>query len=381
MLQLTLSQQINHKPFAFKSTGIKVYSFEEALYHVYHYWRESVDDFLSDGLIAWVAQLGHSYLAARMKELIPVEPFATRILGFLQLSPYFSDEEIQGIKESLESWEMRREWEKLKERADYFVSRGEPMKGIPLYKRALQYDENSLILNNLGVAYMQTGSMKEAYRSLAGALTNSPDSFEILLHFTEAAVLSGNHSVAKKALEKAANECPDHPDISFLHGLLAYEEKDYPEALANFNRASVMDPAVPYYVYKAVDAHLAMRQFDKALSSLEEGVEEKDGEYYSKEAEIHAAAGDNAGAIKAIKRALHLSPIAPYYAKLASYYRLDYNPRLAESAIERALEHDPESDTARMENARNKKGLGRTREYQAALAEILKSFKERYRGV
>ncbi|MCL2456199.1 MAG: hypothetical protein FWD19_01465, partial [Defluviitaleaceae bacterium] len=59
--------------------------------------------------------------------------------------------------------------------------------------------------------------------------------------------------------------------------------------------------------------------------------------------------------------------------------RQDYSPALAEIAIQKALEISPENNSVRLENARIKKALGRTREYQAALNEILKSFKDEYR--
>jgi hypothetical protein len=51
----------------------------------------------------------------------------------------------------------------------------------------------------------------------------------------------------------------------------------------------------------------------------------------------------------------------------------------AEAAINKALSLSPENNIIRLENAGIKKGLGRTREYQAVLNEILKSFKESYR--
>jgi hypothetical protein len=40
---------------------------------------------------------------------------------------------------------------------------------------------------------------------------------------------------------------------------------------------------------------------------------------------------------------------------------------------------DADNDMARLENARIKKGMGRTREYQAVLTEVLRGFKQRYR--
>ena len=382
MLQFCVSQQLNDRPFAFKATGIRVYSFEEALYHVFHYWKESVDDFLSDGMIAWVLELGHSYLAARMKELCRKEPFTQRVLDFLQLTEYFSSDELSALKTSLEAWEMRREWEKLKERADYFVNRGEPGKALPLYRRALQYEENATLFNNLGIAQMQMDTPKDGYSCLIKALRLEPRNHAILIHCIEAAILSGNVADATKLIKKAHNTNPEDADIPFLMGLMAWGQKNYTEALTHFGKAQSLAGNVPYYAYKTIDVHLAMRQYDQALKTLE-GLTAKDEAYYKKEAEIYAASGNIPGAIKSAAKAIELSesPDAALYAKLAGYHRQNYDPAPAEKAIQQALTIDPEHDTVRLENARIKKGLGRTREYQAVLTDILKSFKERYRVI
>ena len=381
MLLFCVNQQINEQPYTFKTTGIRVYTFEETLYHVFHFWRESVDDFLSEGMISWVGELGHSYLAARMKDLAVKEPFTKRVLDFLKLVDYFSQDDLSRLKEQLEAWETRREWEKLKERADYFVTRGEPSKAIPLYKQALVSEENVSLLNNIAVAYMQVGSHMDALRALTRALTIAPANHDLLFHYIEAAILSGEYPNARKALEIAKSKVPDSADIPFLTGLMAWGQKDYTGALQYFDKALEIDDTVPHYIYMAADVHLAMRRYDKALAILAR-LGARDSAYFTKEAEIYAASGDIPGAIKAMENAVNVSasPDAALYAKLAGYYRRDYEPRRAEEAIQKALLIDPEHDMVRLENARIKKGLGRTREYQAALNDVLGSFKDRYRG-
>jgi len=385
MLQFTASQQLNTLPFTFKTTGIRVYSFEEVLYHVYHYWRESVDDFLSDGMIAWVTEIGHSYLAARMKEISKKEPFTQRILDFLKLIEYFSQKEINTLKSNLEAWEMRREWEKLKERADFLVHRGEPNKALPLYKRALQYEENANLLNNMGVVYMQLSEPKDALRQLTRALTLDPKNVSIMMHYIESAILNENYDSAAKILAKAKELKPDCADIPFLSGLMAYSQKNFTEALDFMDEAIKLDPSVPYYVYKTVDIHMAIRQYDKATQILEQ-VENKDVLYYTKEAELHERAGDIPAAIRAMTQAAQSTVTADstananLWARLAGYHRQNYDMEQAEEAIKKAITIAPHNDLVQLENARIKKGLGRTREYQAALNDVLKGFKDKYRA-
>ena len=378
-LQFCVSQKHNTAPYTFKTTGIRVYTFEEVLYHVFHHWRESVDEFLSENLIAWVAELGHSYFATRMKELTRTEPFTEKILNFLRLADYLGEDELSDLRATLEKWELRREWEQLKERGDFFARRNEPEKAIPLYKRALQYDENAPLLNNLGIQYLRINATKEGLSCLTRALSLEPKNFDILLHYIEAAILNSSFDKAAKAIQKAYDINPNHPDIAFLLGLLSYEQKDFPAALKYFEKAIEADPATTYYTHKAVDIHLQMRQYEKALQTLQKSPL-RDTSYHEKEAEIYAAWSDIPRAIKSMQAALSLNPTATQYAKLASYHRQDYDTIRAEAAIQKALSLNPGNNIVRLENARIKKGQGRTREHQAALTEILKSFKDNYRN-
>ena len=204
MLQFCVSQQTNDIPFTFRATGIRVFSFEEAMYHIYHYWRESVDDFLSSEMITWVSGLGLSFIAAGMKEIAKGGgQFAAQVFQFFRLSEYFNETELDNLAAALKAWEARMEWEKLKERADYLVERGEPARAIPLYKRALKQEENCLLQNNIGIAHMRLQSYNDAIRHLARAFQLSPNSVAIALHYIEAAILAQEYELAHELLEKA----------------------------------------------------------------------------------------------------------------------------------------------------------------------------------
>jgi len=381
MLQFCISQQLNKAPFVFRLTGIRVYSLEEALYHVFHHWRESVDDFLSQEMMAWVSELGLSFVVANMQEIAEEKRFTTRILRFLQLIEYFSPGELSGLQSALEAWERRCEWEKLKERADYFVERGHPFKALPLYKRALQLEENAALFNNIGVAYMQLSLAKKAAGYLARAYALEPDNISVMLHYTEAAILRKQFETATQILEKAEALVPDSADIPFLYGLMAYKQKNYNPALTYYEKAIKLDPTTPYYAYKMADMYKEMGQYKQALHALSK-IAGKDAEYYVKEAEIHAAAGDVPASLRCMRNATSAegANTANLWAKLAEYYRHDYDWRRAEKAITHALELAPDNDKVRLESTRIKKGLGRTREYQAGLADMLKNFKGRYRA-
>ncbi|MCL2363660.1 MAG: tetratricopeptide repeat protein [Defluviitaleaceae bacterium] len=381
MLQFTLSQQLNTHPYAFTATGIRVYSFEEAMYHVYHYWRESADDLLSDGLAAWVMDLGHNYQAARIKELRNVRTFTERMVGFLRLAPYFDDTEIAALTTELKQWESRREWEQLKERADAFLTRNDPAKAIPLYRRALQHGENVPLLNNLAVAYLRLGANGEAYRLLQRARVMEPNNLDLTLHYAEAAILTHQFDDAQQVLQQAATSSPDSATqaiVCYLHGLAVFEQNDFARALSFFEAAMQHDSSIPLYAMKIADTHLKMRQYDQALTALDR-TPTRDEDYYIKQAEIHTACGNSPLAVRAIRQALERNNSAALWTRMAACYRQDYDFTRANEAITKALTLDPDSEPARMENARIKKSMGRTREYQAEMSNILRTLKTRYR--
>ncbi len=383
MLQFCVSQQPNEIPYQFKATGIRVYSIEEALYHVFHYWKQSVDDFLSDEMISWVNDtLGLSYIAARIKELTHEASFNHRMQSFLRLTDYFDDKELNALSRDMIQWELQREWVKLKERADYLMGRSEPDKALPLYRRALQYEENAALLNNMGVAWMRLGAYDNAVNHFERAIGTEPDNNQLILHFAEAAAYAGRFEEASQALLKAAEVEPDNTDIPYLHGVLAFEQNDLVSAVNYFNEAiEAVGGKIPQYLYSLSDVYAYMRQYEKALSVLNR-ITDKDAGFFVKKGELHAVAGNLPAAAKSVQQAISLQPgNTELWVKLARYYRMDYDHNRAEGAITKALSLDAENERARLENARIKKAMGRTREYQGILNQVLKGFKQRYREV
>jgi tetratricopeptide (TPR) repeat protein len=384
MLQFCVSQQPNETPYQFKATGIRVYSLEEALYHVFHYWKQSVDDILSDEMIAWVGDtLGLSYMAAHIKELTHEASFNQRMQSFLRLTEYFDDGELSSLSQEMVQWERQREWVKLKERADYLMERAEPEKALPLYRKALQYEENTALLNNIGVAWLRLGVYENAIKHFEKALETEPeDKLPLMLRYAEAAAYAGRTEVAEQALSAAANLDASDPDISYLRGVLAFEQGNYPAAVKHFEDAlTASEWKIPLYAYRLSDCYSRMRQYEKALSVLNR-VSHKDTGFHSKQAELHAAAGNLPAAAKAVQVALISQPASTdLWVKLAKYYRMDYDLPKAEAAITKALSLDAENERARLENARIKKALGRTREYQGILNQVLTGFRQRYREV
>jgi len=366
MLQLCISQTISNTPYAFKSTGISVYSIEEALYHTYHYWRESLDDFSTGMFASWVEGLGEASISSKMRDITRIEPLSLRIISFLGIIEYFSHGEIAALQADLEAWEHRAEWEKLKTRADRFVSQGEPAKALPLYRKALKYEENLTILNNMAIAHLQLSNYKAGAALLAKAQEKEPENPAINLHYTEALILSGDYEKANQLLSQLA----DCIDTAYLQGLMAYGQDDYLKALDYFNK----HPDITAFTHKIADTYLKMRMYDKALASLDPHDHEKIAEIYAAYGQAHLPE-----AIRHIRQAIangnQNNP--SLWTKLATYYRKDYDNQRASEAITKAL--PAKAPATLLENARINKSQSRMREYRSSLSDVIKQLKSQYR--
>ena len=380
-LFFTISQSPCEVPYKFKVTGIKVYSLEEAIYHVYAHWMQSEDDFLSNELREWVGDtLGLPYIAARIGVIKKIEWFCNQIIAFLQLIDYFNFDELEELKPGLIKWEKRREWEKLKERGDYLMNRQEPDKAYILYKKALLYEENAALYNNLGIASMGALLYDDALIYLKRAINLLPSDVNLLLSGAEAAIYARERETALVYLKEVKNIDPQNPDIPYIYGLMHFEAGDLNNAIECFNEAiSRGEKPDPDYIYKLADVYAKMRQYDKSLEIMEK-IPHKDARFYVKQSELNALSGNLPGGIKSLKNAIYTQNDLPaLWVKLAQYHRLDYDLPLANAAISKALAIDPENERARLEEARIKKAMGRTKEYQGVLNGILRDFKKRYR--
>ena len=382
-----VSQQENNVPYRFPGTGIQVYSMEEVLYHVYNYWKQSVDDITSPALPQWVGHtLGLSFISSKIKEIARIELFSERMSAFLRVIDYFSEDELTAVAVDFIKWEKRLEWETHKERADDLVNRGDPGKAILLYRRALQFDENIYIYNNLAVAYMQTEAYDDACRSFEQAMKHVPDAAfnkrSLLLNYCEALIYNKDFKKSAEIIAELATEIS--ADVLFLHGELSAGTGDinsaveYYEQAIELSRKNENSAGVEVYVFRLADTYASRRQYEKAIETLLQ-LKQTNTSCLMKMAEMHCLANNLPGAISSVKKAIIIKPgNADLWVRLARYHRLNYDLPKAEEAIIKALTLDAGNERAKMESARIKKNLGHIKAYQGLLKDILEGFKNRY---
>lgn len=374
---LTVSQDDIMSPYKFKNTNIRVYSFEEAIYHVYHYFKQSSEDFTSEQFISWVNDiLGLTVIASQLKNISTVQSFSKRLTRFLTLIDYFSDVQLEKIKEELTIWENRLEWEQLKESADYMINNNNIEKGIGLYLQAIKYGDNIYLFNNLGIAYMKKGDFREAYNILSKAY-HMERNIDVTINFCEAAIYNKKYEEALSIIQQL-EQINIIDTVYYLKGMLEVETKNYNNAILYFTQGFEKTNE-DYYLYKISEVYVKKRDYLKAIDILS-SVTCKDSDYLCKIAEIHVSDLNVPEAVKCMQKAITKDrENISIWINLAKYHRLDYDLVKASSSISKALMIDANNELAQIENARIKKSQGKIKEYQNTLHVILNMFKKKYR--
>ncbi|MCL2415839.1 MAG: tetratricopeptide repeat protein [Defluviitaleaceae bacterium] len=394
-LVLCANQEKNNKPYEFKMTKIKVYSLEEAQYHCFHYWKQSLGEFHEEEFIAWIqSTLGLPKLpAAELKKIEQDNDAGTyqKLSAFLSMADYFPylprNEGLSKLKTEIDLWESRQKWEMFKERGDYWaMNNGDFERGLVFYNQGLAFEENIPLLNNAGVAQLKLGRFAEAAEFFKRARHLEPQNINLRLNMIEALIFDENHDQALALIQETSaliSDVPDSPENAELMYFLAeldFGAKNYSGAIKRLNRALEMHYESAY-IYRLCDCYVKTRLYDKALSALE-SVRLKDAEFLQKQADILATAKNFPQAVKCIERALvYDSENIRLWTLLAQYSRQDYNIEKASGAILKAISIDPDNPKALLEQARIRKAQGRTRNYQSILGKVLLGFKRSYRDI
>lgn len=369
----------NIRPYKFSGTGIKVYSFEQALYHFYHYWKDSIDDFDSADFINWVRyDLNLSYVASEIKKLSYEENLTNRFIKFLSIIYYFDDDELKNLEKEIFSWENRSQFEKLKEKADRFIEIGQFEKAVFLYNKALKYSENNIsILNNIGIAYMKSGKYDMALDYFLSAFEKDENNLRVIFNLIEAYILNSKFIDALNFISRA-EKFGENANIYYFYGEISLHNSRLLEAENYFEKSLKLEYNLQT-IFKLSDIYLRLRQFEKALNFLDDFGEDNP-DILIKKSEIYVENNNVPAAIRTIEKALiYEKDSVKLWSLLAKYHRLNYDLVNAEKAVLKAINIDSLSKEANFELAKIKKSQGKLKDYQNILISILDEFKKEYR--
>jgi len=367
------------KPFIFNSTKIKVFSIEEALYHCYYHWNESLDEFNSNDFIDWVSnELKLPVIANNIKKIKLKESFTERLISFLTIIYYFDENEIKKLKDDLFVWEHQSVVEKLKERADNLLKKEKIEAALGMYVKSLEYEKNNVkILNNIGVALMKKGEYKKALKNLKKAFDIDERNPDVIYNLIEAYICNYKYNEAQLLLDKVIIY-GETADLCYFQAEIYLGKGNYDNAIKYYKKSIEIYKDFDV-CFKLVDVFVVLKQFDEAVKVLDD-LGDIDENVLIKKSEIFVAGNNISAAVKCIERALFYNrDSVKLWTILAKYYRFDYNLNKAEGAALKALSIKKDDEKANFELAKIRKEQGKNKEYQSLLSKILNKLKSKYK--
>ena len=380
-LILSVSPENVERPYCFDMTRVRVYSIEELYYHCYHYWKQSIDDFIMGKLEDWIRiELGLSHISGQIAKIKDEYSSITeQYIRFLGLIDYFYDSELESLRKEIYKWEHKAEWEKCKEKADYFMAQEKPEEAMKWYMKAIVFDENPKIYNNMGVASMHMGWYRDAAYYFQKAYQKEPNSIPILLNLTDVYILQKNFKEAGKYLSQAA-QLDDSQVIWYYYGELYNSMGNQKKAIEAYLKAISKGDHFDSYI-KLARIYVQEKDFETAQAYLEKiKTSQRNEIYWMEYSKLYEAWDKKDLALEAVQKSISKNKNYIYsWIALARFQRRNNCLEEAEKAISEALRIDAENEEAQIEAAKIQKELGKEKEYRQSLKELINKWVHRYR--
>ncbi len=380
-LILALSENISPVPYRFEATNISVYSFEQALYHCYYYWKESWDEiFIKDNFIEWVREeLKLSFIASEIVKMKSIRNLKDRIIAFLSVTYYFDKDELDSLKSEIQEWQNQSQSEKLKEKGDALIAVGSFEKAVIAYKAVLSYDKkNYAAMNNIGIGYMNLEKYDKAEKWFFKAFECCNTNDKIISNLIEACIYNNDFDVAEKYIQLIEKNF-DSGEIFCFKGEIEFGRGNFEKAINYYKYAIVKNDFLA--IFKLADVYEKQGKFETAIKALDM-IEESNIEVLIKKSIIYENAFDFKSAIKCIEKAIiYDNSSVKLWTYLAKYYRLSNDFIKAEGAVCTALRCSRDDLSANLEMAKIKREQGKIKEYKMVMAKLFKNLKNDYRDI
>ncbi|NLL70062.1 MAG: tetratricopeptide repeat protein [Epulopiscium sp.] len=379
---LSLSPSQVRYPYRFEMTDKTIYSLEELYYHCYHYWKESLDDFLMGKIEEWIKEELHLPSIANQMAKIKEQgenQITKQYIEFLSLIEYFSDEELYVLSKEIFRWEHKHEWERAKDKGDLYIHKREYQKAIEYYQKALQYTEDVTVLNNVGIAYMEMGQYEKARQYLFAAYGKNSKNAKILLNLSQLAVQEKEYEKAEDYLKKALAVHESGQGWCY-YGRLKEKMGQEEEAFEAYQRSITFPDSQDGYIALA-RWYQSKRDPDKALDILEQMPSKYHWDYYIEKAKILEMQHKEKEGIALLQKAFHtFTPHPQGFVHLSRFYRITHQMDQANKIIQQALQFYPDNKEIQLEWARVQKREGKIKNYQDTLKNILFGWIRNYRS-
>lgn len=184
MSGLLLCGKTAEKPLRIKNSGVKLYSMEELCYYLYNNIYMIEPEFFNQELISFLEkELGLESVAKKLKDdIFRQVSYIKMIETVLEGSFYYSDREMEEIKNIMGEMSQKSVEERMKSRADMLAERGRYEQALKKYRELLggagritDTDILGNIWNNVGVIYAKMFLYNDALCSFQSACDMSEE--------------------------------------------------------------------------------------------------------------------------------------------------------------------------------------------------------------
>jgi protein O-mannosyl-transferase len=154
---------------------------------------------------------------------------------------------------------------------------------IQAYRRCLEINgDDPQILNNIGLAYAETGHFVEAMEMFRRSLQLAPDKWSTWLNLGGLYIRSGNYKEAENTIKSAIRLSPQRLIPHFQLGYLYELQGHYAEAEKKYREAIALDPSYSIAWKRLGKVYYATKRYREALEYTNRGnaLERQGGDIY-----------------------------------------------------------------------------------------------------
>ena len=216
--------------------------------------------------------------------------------------------------------------QRLMQSAERYFERGDYQAASIQLRRAIQIDEHfSEAHYRLALAYLRLRDWQGAYRSLQKCLSENPNHVPARLELARLELTAKQIAKAQEDAESVINKDPNNFDARLLLGQIAFVNKDYDQALRQFEVCQRLTPGNPLPFYEAAETYSVLKQTSKAVQALQDSIH-ADKTYvpaYLVLAHFYQLQGDSQLQLATLRTAIDANPAekAPYIAAATFYVK------------------------------------------------------------